>query len=148
MPVGWEYFLTLKPGEQLNRVTAAMENHTLPADVLVFFEKEIFNRQLWAVTRNNMGNALVWQESPNPRLHELFAKMLADESESPAWRDYCLQFLSECLKSSSDPEAIQAILTRRVIRDGPSMLDRGRMKWYGAANHEAEEVAYAIITGL
>jgi hypothetical protein len=26
------------------------------------------------------------------------------------------------------------------------MLDRGRMKWYGAANHEAEEVAYAIIT--
>jgi len=64
------------------------------------------------VTRNNMANALVWQESPNPRLHELFAMMLADESESPVWRDYCLQFLSECLKSSSDPEAIKAILTR------------------------------------
>ena len=59
-----------------------------------------------------MANALVWQESPNPRLHELFAKMLADESESPVWRDYCLQFLSECLKSSSDPEAIQSLLTR------------------------------------
>jgi len=112
MPVGWEHFLTLKPGEQLNRVTAAMENHTLPADVLAFFEQEIFNRQLWAVTRNNMANALVWQEAPNPRLHERFAKMLADESESPVWRDYCLQFLSECLASSSDPEAIQAILTR------------------------------------
>jgi HEAT repeat protein len=89
-----------------------MENHTLSADVLAFFEKEIFNRQHWDVTRNNMANALVWQESPNPRLHELFVKMLADESESPVWRDYCLQFLSECLKSSSDPEAIQSLLTR------------------------------------
>jgi len=112
MPVGWQDFRTLTEQERLNRVTAAMENHTLPADVLFFFEKEIFNRQHWAVTRNNMANALVWQESPNPRLHELFAMMLADESESPVWRDYCLQFLSECLKSSSDPEAIKAILTR------------------------------------
>jgi hypothetical protein len=112
MPVGWEHFLTLKPGEQLNRVTAAMENHALSADVLAFFEKELFNRQHWDVTRNNMANALVWQESPNPRLHECFAKMLADESESPIWRDYCLQFLSECLASSSDPDAIQALLIR------------------------------------
>jgi len=89
-----------------------MENHTLPADLLAFFEQEIFNREYWAVIRNNMANALVWQESPNPRLHECFAKMLADESESSIWRDYCLQFLSECLASSSDPEAIKAILTR------------------------------------
>jgi hypothetical protein len=36
----------------------------------------------------------------------------SDESESPVWRDYCLQFLSECLKSSSDPEAIKSLLTR------------------------------------
>jgi len=49
-------------------VTAAMENYTLPADVLAFFEKEIFNSQHWDVTRNNMANALVCQESPNPRL--------------------------------------------------------------------------------
>ncbi len=112
LPAGWQDFRTITEQERLDRVTAAMENHTLPADLLVFFEKEIFNRQHWDVTRNNMANALVWQESPNPRLHELFAKMLADESESPVWRDYCLQFLSECLKSSSDPEAIQSLLTR------------------------------------
>jgi len=112
LPVGWSDFRTLTEQDRLNRVTAAMENHTLPADVLAFFEKELFNRQHWDVTRNNMANSLVWQESPNPRLHELFSKMLADESESPVWRDYCLQFLSECLKSSSDPDAIQAILTR------------------------------------
>ena len=112
LPVGWEDFRTLTEHERLNRVTAAMENHTLPADLLAFFEQEIFNREYWAVIRNNMANALVWQESPNPRLHECFAKMLADESESSIWRDYCLQFLSECLASSSDPEAIKAILTR------------------------------------
>ena len=81
LPVGWTDFRTLTEHERLNRVTSAMENHTLPADLLAFFETEIFNRQLWAVTRNNMANALVWQESPNPRLHECFAKMLADESD-------------------------------------------------------------------
>jgi hypothetical protein len=112
LPAGWTDFRTLTEQERLDRVTAAMENHTLPADVLAFFEKDIFNRQHWDVTRNNMANALVWQELPNPRLHELFAKMLADETESPVWRDYSLQFLSECLKSSSDPEAIQSLLTR------------------------------------
>ena len=112
LPAGWQDFRTIPEQDRLNRVTAAMENYTLPADVLAFFEQEIFNRQHWDVTRNNMANALVWQESPNPRLHELFAKMLADESESPVWRDYCLQFLSECLKFSSDPEAIQSLLTR------------------------------------
>ncbi len=69
LPVGWQDFRTLTEHEILNRVTAAMENHTLPADLLAFFEQEIFNRQLWPVTRNNMANALVWQESPNPRLH-------------------------------------------------------------------------------
>jgi hypothetical protein len=77
LPVGWQDFRTITDQERLDRVTAAMENHTLPADVLAFFEKEIFNRQHWDVTRNNMANALVWQESPNPRLHERFAKMLA-----------------------------------------------------------------------
>ncbi len=112
LPKGWEDFRKLREIGQLNRVTAAMENRTLPADLLAFFEKEIFNRQHWDVTRNNMANALVWQESPNPRLHELFAKMLADETESPVWRDYCLQFLSECMKSSSDPEAIKSLLAR------------------------------------
>jgi hypothetical protein len=112
LPKGWEDFRKLREIGQLNRVTAAMENRTLPADLLAFFEQEIFNRQHWDVTRNNMANALVWQETPNPRLHELFATMLADETESPVWRDYCLQFLSECLKSSSDPEAIKAILAR------------------------------------
>jgi HEAT repeat protein len=112
LPAGWQDFRTITEQERLDRVTAAMENHTLPADLLAFFETEIFNREHWDVTRNNMANALVWQESPNPRLHELFAKMLADESESPVWRDYCLQFLSECLKSSSDPEAIKSLLTR------------------------------------
>jgi ATP-dependent protease ClpP protease subunit len=39
-------------------------------------------------------------------------KMLEDETESPVWRDYCLQFLSECLPSCSDPDAIKAALTR------------------------------------
>ena len=57
LPVGWTDFRTFTEHERLNRVTAAMENHTLPADVLAFFEQEIFNREYWPVTRNNMANA-------------------------------------------------------------------------------------------
>ena len=73
LPKGWDDFQKLREMAQLNRVTAAMENYTLPADLLAFFEKEIFNRQHLDVTRYNMANALVLQETPNPRLHELFA---------------------------------------------------------------------------
>jgi hypothetical protein len=112
LPVGWRDFRKLSESAQLNRITAAMEDHALPADVLVFFEREIFNRRHLDVTRNNMANALVWQEKPNPRLHAFFIQMLQDETESPAWRDYCLQFMSECLKSSSEPDLIKTTLAQ------------------------------------
>ena len=46
LPKGWEDFRKLREMAQLNRVTAAMENYTLPADVLAFFEKELFNLSL------------------------------------------------------------------------------------------------------
>jgi hypothetical protein len=49
LPAGWEDLRTIAEQERLDRVTAAMENHTLPADVLAFFETEIFNRQHWHV---------------------------------------------------------------------------------------------------
>jgi hypothetical protein len=53
LPKGWEDFRKLREIGQLNRVTSAMENRTLPFDLLAFFEKEIFNRQHWDVTRTN-----------------------------------------------------------------------------------------------
>lgn len=112
LPAGWEDFRSLNQMEQLNRVTAAMENHKLAPDILAFLEAEIFNRNHMDVTRNNMANALVWQEMPNPKLHELFIKILEDETEDPVWRDYCIQFLSESLKSTSEPELVKETLSR------------------------------------
>jgi hypothetical protein len=53
LPKGWKDFRKHREIGQLNRVTAAMENRTLPFDLLAFFEQEIFNRQHWDVTRNN-----------------------------------------------------------------------------------------------
>jgi hypothetical protein len=112
LPAGWEDFRSINQMEQLNRVTTAMENHKLAPDVLAFFEAEVFNRNHMDVTRNNMANALVWQEKPNPKLHDLFIKMLEDETEDPVWRDYCIQFLSESLKSTSEPELVKETLAR------------------------------------
>ncbi len=53
-PQGLGDFRKLREMAQLNRVTAAMENYTLPADVLAFFEKELFNRQHWDVIHSGL----------------------------------------------------------------------------------------------
>jgi HEAT repeat protein len=107
--------------DRLNAVTAQMENKNLPPAVLEFFKAEIFNRQHWDVTRNNMANALVWQEKPDRNLHKLFIQMLDDEQEDPVWRDYCLQFLSECLSSSVDPDLITSKLQEYSQKSGTNM---------------------------
>jgi hypothetical protein len=112
LPSGWEDFFSLGEGEQLSRVTEVMGASNLPGDVLRFFEHELYNRRHQDVMRNNMANALVGQETPNPKLHELFIKMLEDETEDPVWRDYCIQFLSESLKSTSEPKLVKETLAR------------------------------------
>ena len=110
VPMAFRDFYAMSQMKRLNAVTAKMEDGDLPPATLAFFKAELFNRNHWDVTRNNMANALVWQDKPDPELHRLFIKMLEDQTEGAVWRDYCLQFLSECLPSSSAPEVIEATL--------------------------------------
>jgi hypothetical protein len=121
VPAAFRGFGEWSPVDRLNAVTAQMENKNLPPAVLDFFKAEIFNRQHWDVTRNNMANALVWQEKPDRNLHKLFIQMLDYEQEDPVWRDYCLQFLSECLPSSADPDLITSKLHEYSEKSGTNM---------------------------
>ena len=40
-------------------------------------------------------------------MRKLFIDMLENPDEKPRWKDYCIQFLSLCLESSSNPELIK-----------------------------------------
>ena len=120
-PLGYEEFYELNQMKRLNQVTESMKNKDLPKQIQNFYKAELFNRKHWDVTRNNMANALVWQENPDPDLHRLFIKMLDDEGEDPVWRDYSLQFLSECLPSSSEPNVIKDKLKEYSQKTGTNM---------------------------
>lgn len=96
----------LTHGDRLRIATDLMENKNLPKETIDFFRAEIFNRGQMDSTRNNMANAICWQRNKDPELHLLFIKMLEDQDETPVWRDYCIQFLTECYESSNDKSLI------------------------------------------
>lgn len=141
-PEGWESFREESQSRRLARVTEAMhDREPIDAELYAFFKAELFNRDHWDVTRNNMANALVWardrdRQHPDPGLHEVFIQMLEDETENTVWRDYCLQFLSENLGSSRDPERVKGVIARFSTGDdsiaGTAMVHMALQEEYGA----------------
>lgn len=113
VPLPMKGFYEWSQMKRLNEVTKYMEKKNLNPELLNFFKAELYNREHWDVTRNNMANALVNQENPDPELHEIFIQMLEDENEDPVWRDYCIQFLSSHLPYSSDKERVKKIIAEQ-----------------------------------
>ncbi|OVE77493.1 hypothetical protein BVX99_02550 [bacterium F16] len=117
IPPGWEDFYELSQMEKLNKVTRQMHRkRQMDSELYNFLKGEMFNRNHWDVTRNNIANALIWtrndqNQHPDPDLHEAFITMLEDETEDSVWRDYCLQFLSENYQNSSDPQRVMGVIT-------------------------------------
>ena len=112
IPLQFAGFYDLKQSERLNLATELMKDKSLPQETIDFFKAEIFNRAHMDTTRNNMANALCWQHKSDPELHKLFIKMLDDPDEDPVWRDYCIQFLTECYDSSNNKPLIIDTLKR------------------------------------
>lgn len=118
IPAGWGLFHEESQMTRLNRVTEVMNaRQPMDPELYAFFKAELFNRDHWHVTRNNMANALVQARDandnhPDPDLHEVFIAMLEDESQDTVWRDYCLQFLSEILPTSSEPDRVKQVITK------------------------------------
>lgn len=118
VPAGWGLFHEESQMTRLNRVTEVMNTRKpMDPELYAFFKAELFNPDHWAVTRNNMANALVRARDangnhPDPDLHEVFIAMLEDESQDTVWRDYCLQFLSENLPNSSEPDRVKDVITK------------------------------------
>lgn len=106
VPASFGEFYEMHQSVRLRNVTRFMKNDAVHHTIIDFFKSEIFNRKHKEIIRNNMANTLCWQKVPDPDLHLLFIKMLDDEEETPKWRDYCIQFLTECYPSSSDKPLI------------------------------------------
>jgi hypothetical protein len=105
-----ENFPRLTPGQQLDLVTKLMSNRNLSADILSFLKREVANKKLPELTRNNIANGLVYQREKDPELFKVFMNMASDKAESIKWRDYSLQFLGETLAFASDPATVQTRL--------------------------------------
>lgn len=88
-PAFYERFHELSQTERLNKVTEAMHDKVpMAPEVYAFLNVELFNRDHWDVTRNNMANAVVWAadadgQHPDPNLHLAFINMLEDEVSEP-----------------------------------------------------------------
>jgi len=96
--------------QRLDFVTNSQHDGHPPAELLEFFRAAVFDRQLGLVTRNNMANCLVGQESRDPTLAAVFKKLMEDSTEDVQWRDYALQFLATSIDWSSNPKAMAATI--------------------------------------
>lgn len=139
-PKSWEEFWNTSQVERLNSATKYMDRQDIGPELYAFFKAEVFNRHHWDVTRNNMANALIGargkgNKHPDPELHEVFILMLDDENEDLLWRDYCLQFLSETLSFTSDPERVKSVIAKHSKRDssiaGTAMIHMAHQEQYG-----------------
>jgi hypothetical protein len=103
-------FSKLSQRKKLEEITKLLHVRTLPPEGIAFLKAEVANKSLWPVTRNNIANVLLNQETRDPKLYLLFIAMYDDYGESPLWKDYCLQFLAKTISFASEPDKVQAKL--------------------------------------
>jgi hypothetical protein len=82
-------------------------------DFLLYTLKQRF---LTPVTRNNIAAGLMRQKPQIPGLDRVFLGMAKDPNETPVWRDYALQFLTQTFDRATDPTEIVTAL-RVVLAD-------------------------------
>lgn len=76
-------------------------------DFLLYALKQRF---LTPVTRNNIAAGLMRQKPQIPGLDRMFLGMAKDPNETPVWRDYALQFLTQTFDRATDPTEIVTAL--------------------------------------
>lgn len=107
---------------QLNAVTDIQRNPHLSAAMREFLVDLASDSSRRAVLRNNAANALGIQDPPVPGWLGRLADQALDPAETPIWRDYALQHLSDQLV----PRGGDAPATGDFIGSPDSGLDRQR----------------------
>ena len=116
-PPRYATYYDLCQQDKLDLVTQHMHDKALSGPELAFLRQELANRELLAVTRNNIANALIWQREPDPLLHRVFIGFIHDAQESQTWREYSVQFLASTLPFTGEPELVRRALLDLVEQD-------------------------------
>ena len=107
--------------EQLDIVNSFSNRRNLDKKNIDYLKLELTNRNLDVVTRNNIANALVAQQNPDPELYKLFISFYEDPNEDIVWRDYAIQFLSETLTFAADQQVVKDKLNEVALNDKTSI---------------------------
>jgi hypothetical protein len=105
------------PEDQVERIVTGMQSQPdWPTEQRQFLRLALRDSFLSPVARNNIAAGLMRQEPQIPDLHRDFLTMHQIADENPVWRDYCLQFLAQCVDRVEGPErdAIVAALVAAV----------------------------------
>jgi hypothetical protein len=147
-------FSTWNTGQRLKAINAIMSSPELDLDVLAFLQEKLGDKKLVESIRNNIANALIFQDRHDSQLATRFLRMVDDTSESMTWRDYALQHASRAVLFSDQPQPVMdrllalmekgegtlpgtAILQLNtldrdgVLRDASKRIDRGILAMVG-----------------
>jgi hypothetical protein len=101
--------------QQERAVTSMRPDPSWNPETRNFLLYALKQRFLTPVTRNNIAAGLMRQEPQIPGLDRMFLEMARDPDETPVWRDYALQFLTQTFDRVTDPTeivtALQVVLT-------------------------------------
>lgn len=97
VPEIFQGFESLPADAQVELVTRLMDYTQLSTDQRTYLVKQLKNKKLKPVARNNIANVLLLQTSKMQGLNKIFLEMAKDPSEDIVWRDYSVQFLAQCL---------------------------------------------------
>ena len=99
-------FATWNTGQRLKAINAIMSSPELDLDVLAFLQEKLGDKKLVESIRNNIANALIFQDRHDSQLATRFLRMVDDTSESMTWRDYALQHASRAVLFSDQPQPV------------------------------------------
>ncbi len=96
--------------QQERAVTSMRPDPSWNPETRNFLLYALKQRFLTPVTRNNIAAGLMRQEPQIPGLDRMFLEMARDPDETPVWRDYALQFLTQTFDRAPDPAEIVTAL--------------------------------------
>ncbi|NQZ67208.1 MAG: HEAT repeat domain-containing protein [Lentisphaeria bacterium] len=132
-------FDSLEQSKRFDFIKENLRNYNLTDVEYNWLKKQIKDKGLYIVTRNDMCSMLVNQKKKDPDLYLTFIDFYEDKSESPKWRDYAVQFIGQSLpltENDNDKEGIYQVLLDIAKYDttlipGTAMLQLAQQESHG-----------------
>ncbi len=137
MPAGFGDFYTLREGEQVEMVNAAMSDPHLSKEVADFFVAALRDRRLGRLVRNNMAAALHNQADKRAFLHETFIASIDDADDIMDWRLYSIQHLAFTYPYTAEPQKVLQKL-QDLAHDGEEPLATQAMLMLDDLEHSGQ----------